>query len=278
MPHGDNGQPTCGLSFGEKLAFYIAWQPNGCVLWIGGTNRSGRPVLSDTARNTLVTVPTWLWRQTRGSVPAGMNVVSTCGNPLCIGHLGTVIGPRRGGLSPGDHVRRMCRREGDCLIWQGPLRDDGYADISIEGRKVLIHRVIWEEAHGPLPADVKLLHSCDRRPCVELGHLGRGSQHDNIADMVRKRRHQFGERSGSARLSDAQVILIRRSTEPTETLARQLDVKPATVFGARSGASWKHLDAVQPPATHTGPRNSGQWLPVLRSGGRDIYLPRVTPR
>src|SRR5678815_3205705 len=95
-----------------------------------------------------------------------------------------------------------------CLEWQGTKHSKrGYG---LDGRK-LAHRAAWERVHGPIPEGMHVLHKCDNPPCVNVRHLFLGTHADNMRDREQKGRanHPYGERSGKAKLTDADVRYIR---------------------------------------------------------------------
>ncbi len=78
-----------------------------------------------------------------------------------------------------------------CLEWQGFRDKDGYGQISKgkEGAGLLkTHRVAWEEAYGPIPDGMSVLHKCDNPPCCNEEHLFLGTHDENMADMKAKGR------------------------------------------------------------------------------------------
>jgi hypothetical protein len=76
-----------------------------------------------------------------------------------------------------------------------------------------MHRWVWEQGHGPIPAGFDVMHLCDNRPCYRLDHLRLGTRAENNADMLSKGRarggSQRGETSPNHKLTDAQVREIR---------------------------------------------------------------------
>jgi len=70
---------------------------------------------------------------------------------------------------------------------------------------------VWEEANGPIPDGMGVLHHCDNPPCKNLDHLFLGTQKDNMRDMEEKGRGRkaHGEDHFRAILSDSQVINLR---------------------------------------------------------------------
>jgi hypothetical protein len=73
--------------------------------------------------------------------------------------------------------------QGDCIVSRYSISTHGYAQIGwTENRKTqmrLVHRVAWEAAHGPIPADMTVDHLCHNRKCLRLSHLRLLSNVDN---------------------------------------------------------------------------------------------------
>jgi len=79
-----------------------------------------------------------------------------------------------------------------CLVWTGATNDKGYGQRRVDGRVQYVHRLAWEEEHGPIPDGMKVLHHCDNPPCYEVTHLFLGTTADNQADMAAKGRSTKG--------------------------------------------------------------------------------------
>lgn len=76
----------------------------------------------------------------------------------------------------------------DCILWTGAIASNGYGKRQLHGRTVGAHRAAWEEAHGPIPDGLFVLHRCDNPPCCNVEHLFLGTHADNMRDMARKGR------------------------------------------------------------------------------------------
>jgi len=81
-----------------------------------------------------------------------------------------------------------------CREWQGSTNMYGYGRFA---KATLAHRWVFEHFNGPLLPEERVLHHCDNPPCLEPSHLFKGTQHDNILDMISKGRHAW-QRAGKA--------------------------------------------------------------------------------
>jgi hypothetical protein len=79
-----------------------------------------------------------------------------------------------------------------CHLWCGCIDKKGYGRMTIRGVNGQAHRLLYEERHGPLPADILVCHKCDVRSCVNIDRLWSGTAKDNTADMIKKNRHWRG--------------------------------------------------------------------------------------
>jgi hypothetical protein len=107
-----------------------------------------------------------------------------------------------------------------------------------------MHRVLWEEKYGPMPDQNVARHICDNRICINLDHIIPGSCADNSADMVARGRCNTsrGENRSDAKLSAADVLLIRSSSETQATLATRYGVNQSTISRIRAYKKRLHDD------------------------------------
>lgn len=102
-------------------------------------------------------------------------------------------------MNPADWVRmNAVRVETGCLLWAGYRNHLGYGRTKVGRRNALTHRIIWEDANGPVPDGLEIDHICIRRHCVELDHLRLVDRRTNIVEnnnrtlpMFCKRGHRF---------------------------------------------------------------------------------------
>lgn len=111
--------------------------------------------------------------------------------------------------------------------------------------KVLIHRMVLEAFVGPAPSpDHNGLHD-DGDPSNNFVHnLYWGTQAVNCADTVRHGRSTRGERSVTAKVTEAQVLEIRRRVatgEKQRHLAMEFGITTGTMGDIVKRRTWGHI-------------------------------------
>lgn len=123
------------------------------------------------------------------------------------------------------------------------LFDDGYGAFWLDGGNRRAHRIAYALTHGPIPAGLRVLHTCDNPPCCNPAHLFMGTNADNSGDMVTKG-HAYGEKNGRAKLTEGDVRAIRAEREAGATilpLARKYGVAHSLVERIIDRRAWKHV-------------------------------------
>lgn len=139
----------------------------------------------------------------------------------------------------------------DCWRWLASFRrkDEGYGAFHFKGRHHPASRMAWIFTHGNIEGEnIEVCHSCDNPRCCNPRHLFLGDHLINNDDKVSKGRHAFGERSGTAKLTEKEAIEIKR-LKPTGRCPYGFRSSLAAKFNVSSGTitdiwtrSWTHLD------------------------------------
>jgi hypothetical protein len=89
-----------------------------------------------------------------------------------------------------DQIEKHCvEDERGCLIWTRSKRGNGYAQLTLAGRRqVYGHRAAYMAYVGEIPAGKLVLHKCDVPACCNPDHLFVGTPKDNTRDCVSKGR------------------------------------------------------------------------------------------
>lgn len=133
-----------------------------------------------------------------------------------------------------------------CWEWQGTKVQDGYGHFKYRKKIYKAHRVSYEIHHGPIPKGLQVCHTCDNPCCWNPAHLWLGTSADNTADRDRKGRHVPvpGEAQGSSKLTDADVLEIRRLRAAGVKLAEiaaHFGIAYSNVSLIASRKTWRHL-------------------------------------
>ena len=165
---------------------------------------------------------------------------------------------------------------GPCWTYTGDKTPSGYGFLHRRDEECLMHRRAWIEATGDILTRADVIgHICDNPPCIRndgvgyyevrgillprRGHLFRGTDADNVADMVSKGRqnrgeqHHFarperirrGEAVHNARLTYELVLYLRRryaeGNVTFRALATETGFGEMTICRAVRGRSWQHV-------------------------------------
>jgi hypothetical protein len=102
------------------------------------------------------------------------------------------------------------------------------------GKSNCAHRIALSLTDGDWDSRLYVLHRCDNTSCCNPAHLWRGTQSENLNDMLEKGRQH-------SKLSIEDVQAIRASSAPGRALAREYGVSHTQIGRIRSVYTWKHI-------------------------------------
>lgn len=151
------------------------------------------------------------------------------------------------------------RGHDDCWMWAGTKHVTNrrytpmtYGQFGVyrngKNRNTHAHRIAWMIANNQAPpAGWVICHKCDEPLCCNPAHLFAGTRADNQRDMQRKLRSGIiGAKNPKAKLTEAQVLEIRSSTESDKVLAERYGMWESSIYMIRVGRKWRNLPGGKP--------------------------------
>jgi len=146
------------------------------------------------------------------------------------------------------HQRYIIDPKTGCWNWTATLikSGGGYGQIDIGKKKrIYAHRLSYLIHYGPFDDSLFVCHKCDNSKCVNPKHLFLGTQAANMKDMVAKGRRARGEAVFQSKLTEPEVVEIRKKYKPgvvTQTfLADEYSVSQSTIREIITRQIWKHI-------------------------------------
>jgi hypothetical protein len=154
--------------------------------------------------------------------------------------------------------------EAECWLWTGFTNEHGYGQFGYgpfkQQRIYKAHRVAYLLGYGIDPGEKFVCHACDQPLCCNPAHLWLGDAASNNQDSARKGRKPVGEnhpnrvhpenmargeRHGHAKLTEADVIEMRRLRATgewtTKALAAKFGVCRPVVSVIINRKAWLHV-------------------------------------
>lgn len=134
----------------------------------------------------------------------------------------------------------------ECWLWIGCINNKGYGKIFIDKvRTIYAHRLSYIIHHGSIKQKMFVCHTCDNPACVNPDHLYLGNNTDNMQDCSRKNRTTFGTKSANAKLTEKDVIYIKKNYTPYKIpmsfFANKFKVNEETVRNIIIGRTWRRV-------------------------------------
>lgn len=143
-------------------------------------------------------------------------------------------------------MRLAAMETDDCIIW--PYAKAGqrkYGQVHVKGNKAYAHELALSYRIGPRPPGMYVLHGpCGDPACMNYRHLRYGTPTQNNLDRRRDNTSPIGERNPMAKLTESDILDIRRrfaSGESQRRLAAAYEVSVMTINRAIRGETWTHI-------------------------------------
>lgn len=109
--------------------------------------------------------------------------------------------------------------------------------------QLMVHRLVWESVHGPIPVDMQINHINGIKTDNRISNLELVTGSENTAHAYRfGLTDAIGEHNGRSKLTSAMVREIRLDAHSTAALlARRYGVSAGTINAVRSGRTWSHV-------------------------------------
>jgi hypothetical protein len=140
-----------------------------------------------------------------------------------------------------------CANNGSgCLKWPYARSENGYGNISIDGRNHVVSRVVCERVNGSPPtSEHEAAHSCGRghEGCISPAHLRWALPVENQLDRYIHGTDGVGSSNAAAKLAESSVsdIIAAKGEMTQESLAAQYGVSPSTIGQIHRGVTWQHV-------------------------------------
>lgn len=134
-----------------------------------------------------------------------------------------------------------------CWNWTGHLFEKGYGYfkcVGLEDQAIPASRASWKIHNGDISRYDFVCHKCDNRACCNPAHLFLGTQKQNMQDCVAKERINRGENRPQHKLTEPDVVELRRARRTGESwrsLATKYGVAVNCIVSAVTGVTWKHV-------------------------------------
>lgn len=147
-------------------------------------------------------------------------------------------------LSVGSLKEEFWKRvdKGDeCWIWNGAKDKDGYGRLTHLGKSYRANRVSLMLAGREVPEGFYACHTCDNPACVNPEHLYGGTPKQNSKDASDRGRACRGEKVHFAKLTENDVVNIRKDSRPLSEIAEQYGVSKSSIRLIMKRKTWRHI-------------------------------------
>lgn len=150
-------------------------------------------------------------------------------------------------MCPKDEKRfwNLVNKTEGCWLWKGSPNSFGYGRFWLGDASYLTHRLSYLMHIGPVEDGLFVLHRCDVPACVNPKHLWKGTKDNNSKDMVKKKRHKFGDKQPMSKVTETKVKKIRKlyaeGFRPQWLLGEKFGICQQNISDIVRRKLWRHL-------------------------------------
>lgn len=216
----------------KKISYDIS--ANGCHICTShGCDKYGNPIkYSNLHKNRKLIY--YIYITTYGQILENTRLGLKCGNKKCINpeHISILEGKKSNSIKKA--LAWEITKKGCWECTSHKPDKNRYRSISVDGKKIKLHRYMYEKYKGPIPDGFLIRHICDNPPCINPDHLLIGTPKDNTQDMCKRERT-------CSKLNKEQVLEIRASKDTHKQLAIKYGVDRTTISLLKRFVTWSHL-------------------------------------
>ena len=140
-----------------------------------------------------------------------------------------------------ERFEKFINKTDTCWLWTGNLVD-GYGQFWFQRKNWIAHRLMYLQCYGEILKGYEIAHApiiCHNRACVNPAHLEAVTRKINHSHKLLDGTDSRGEKHGRAKLTNEQVLEIRRrSNETQRSLAREFGVAQTTIKDIIHRKTW----------------------------------------
>jgi len=152
-------------------------------------------------------------------------------------------GTKRRRPSLGERLKAKLVPRGECLVWTGAQNGREYGQISLDGKKLLVHRVAWELRWGPIPPERQVDHVCHNTLCCNTDHLRLATAQENLRHKAGARKNNLSGLRGVSTLASGRFrakvtfhgLAYGHSWDTAEEAAEEAALLRAAFYGDYAG-------------------------------------------
>jgi len=126
-------------------------------------------------------------------------------------------------------------KDSQCWTWTGSLMSSGYGQFWLKGKIMGAHRASYILHVGDIAEGNVIMHTCDKKLCINPSHLMQGTQQQNIDDMHKKGRACVNEKHYLCKVTSEDVQKIKDDERTHQTIANSYGLSRSYVTQLKQG-------------------------------------------